>query len=156
VITGEFEALVSPLLGLPISYLWQGHGSAIFLEFGTLRPHFLKNGKLLNHPCGDWTLGIEWSWRIEGKRRIWCGSGSEKERQSRVFSRLLGAKVKSVSLYGRLREIELSLSNGLRIVSFSTVEGNPEWGLIQRNKNGEIRSTGAVAGHLQFANETHV
>ena len=135
--------------------LWRGYGSAIFLEFGSLRPHFTRKDRLLSNPSGDWTLAIEWSWRIDGKRRIWCGSWSEKERQSRVFSRLLNARVESATLMGRMPEIDLGLSHGLHVVSFMTAEGNPEWGLIRRDSDGTVTSVGA-AGRLQLVDETRV
>jgi hypothetical protein len=63
---------------------------------------------------------IEWSWRVEGKRRIWCGTFSDGERWPRAFSRLEGANVASVTLYGRLPEIDLGLSNGLHLLSMMT------------------------------------
>jgi len=35
-------------------------------------------------------------------------------------------------LFGRLPEIELSLSNGIRVLSFMTAEGSPDWTLFDR------------------------
>ena len=64
------------------------------------------------NPFGQWTLLIEWSWRIEGKRRIWCGSSSDEGRWTRAFPYLLGTRVASIAVYGRLPEIDLCLSNG--------------------------------------------
>jgi len=91
---------------------------------------------------------IEWSWRIEGKRRIWCGSWSDEERWKPIFNKyLLNAKVSSLFLFGRLPEIDLGISNGLHLVSFMTSEGDPEWGLTQRN-NAETFSLRAMAGRL--------
>ena len=127
----HFVAFSKSLIGLPVSHLWQGYGSAIFLEFGELRQRLRRDGTEGN-PQGEFTLTIEWSWRIEGKRRIWCGSWSERARWSKAFSRLEGAKVVSVSLYGRLPEIELTFSNGLHLLSMMTSEGDPEWGLTKR------------------------
>ncbi|MEO6803973.1 MAG: hypothetical protein ABI197_12100 [Granulicella sp.] len=131
-----------------MSHIWQGYGSAIFLEFGQLQPRQRRDGSPGN-PIGEWTLMMDWSWRIEGKRRIWCGSWSDGERWPRAFSRLQGATVKTVMLFGRLPEIDLELSNGLHLLSMSTVEGDPEWGLIKR-QDGDIISVGIVAGRLNF------
>jgi hypothetical protein len=36
---------------------------------------------------------IEWSWRIEGKRRIWCGRWGDGERWPRAFGGIERAKV---------------------------------------------------------------
>ena len=121
----------APLIGLPVSRIWQGYGSAIFLEFGTVQPRQRLDGSPGN-PRGEWTLMIEWSWRIEGKRQIWCGTFSDGERWPRAFSRLEGANVASVTLYGRLPEIDLGLSNGLHLLSMMTAEGDPAWKLSKQ------------------------
>ena len=83
---------------------------------------------------------IEWSWRIEGKRRIWCGTFSDVELWPRAFSRLKEAKVNSATLYGRLPEIDLGFSNGLHLLSMMTGEGDPAWKLT---KHGEGTQTSA-------------
>ena len=92
---------------------------------------------------------IEWSWRIEGKRRVWCGSWSDGARWPRAFARLEGAKVTSISLYGRLPEIDLKLSNGLHVMSMVTVEGDPDWALVKRD-DGCSTSVSVRAGRLRL------
>jgi hypothetical protein len=76
---------------------------------------------------GEATLAIEWSWRIEGARSILCGSWSDATLWPKTFAKLRGEKVVDVTLFGRLREIELILSSGVRVISFSTIEGHPRW-----------------------------
>jgi hypothetical protein len=49
-----------------------------------------------------------------------------------MFDKLKGSCVTAVRSFGTLPEIEVSLSNGLRVVSFMTSEGQPDWGLISR------------------------
>lgn len=78
---------------------------------------------------------IQWSWRIEGKRRIWCGSWSDEDRWARVFKKLLHTKAVAVSLFGRLPEIDPCLSKGLHVVSMMTAEGDPQWALLDRHAN---------------------
>lgn len=134
----DFASFALPLVGLPVSHIWRGYGSAIFLEFGELNPGRLRRDGSPGNPRGEWTLGIEWSWRIEGKRRIWCGSWSEVDRWPRAFARMQGKRVASVSLYGRLPEISLGLSNGLHLLSMMTAEGDPEWGLTRRSGGSSI------------------
>jgi hypothetical protein len=90
---------------------------------------------------------IEWSWRVEGKRRIWCGSWSDGERWPRVFARLLNGSVVSLQLEGRLPEIHVTLTNGLHLLSTMTAEGDPAWALIRR-EDGASRSVSVVAGRL--------
>ena len=58
-----FNLAVS-LVGQPISYVWQGYGSALFIGFGSLRPVAKRDGPSGN-PEGDVSLEVEWSWRIE-------------------------------------------------------------------------------------------
>jgi hypothetical protein len=144
----DFEEFTRPLLGLPASHIWQGYGSAIFVEFGSLAPsNRLRRDGSLGNPSGEFTLIIEWSWRIEGKRRIWCGSWSDAERWPRALKCLQDATVVAVSATGRIPEIDITLSNGLHIVSCMTAEGDPEWGLVRR-RGGEILSVGVSAGRL--------
>ncbi len=90
---------------------------------------------------------IEWSWRIEGKCRIWGGSWSDEERWERMFPRLKNARVAAVTLTGRLPEIGIALDNGLHVVSFMTAEGDPEWALLRRDGE-ETTSVGVAAGRL--------
>ena len=75
----NFDSFAAPFIGLPVSHVWQGYGSAIFLEFGRTQTGRRRDGSPGN-PRGEWSLMIQWSWRIEGKRRIWCGSSSDRTR----------------------------------------------------------------------------
>jgi hypothetical protein len=133
----EFRDASKALIGLPLNHVWRGYGSAIFLEFGELLPWRIRD-RTLREPVGEWTLGIEWSWRVEGKRRIWCGSWSKESLWPGVFSCLVHAQVASVSLAGRLPEIDLGLSNGLHVVSTMTADGDPQWALIRRTGNETV------------------
>ena len=142
----DFDLFTASLIGLPVSRIWQGYGTAIFLEFGKLHSTRKRDGQP-GSPRGQWSLMIEWSWRIEGKRRIWCGSWSDGERWPRAFARLQNGSVASVALVGRLYEIDLGLTNGLHLVSMMTAEGDPEWALIKR-ADGDSRSIGVRAGKL--------
>jgi hypothetical protein len=144
----EFENFSRAMVGLPVSRVWQGYGSAIFLEFGRLQSALKHDGQP-GSPRGEYTLMIEWSWRIEGKRRIWCGSWSDGARWPRVFSRLQGQTVTMVSLFGRLPEIEIRFSNGLHLLSMMTTDSDPGWALIER-KDGSSKSIDVVAGRLRF------
>jgi hypothetical protein len=128
----DFASFTAPLIGLPVTRVWQGYGSAIFLEFGQIQPRRRRDGSP-GDPRGEWTLMIEWSWRIEGKRLIWCGSWSDGARWPRAFRRIESASVASLSLSGTLPEIELCLSNGLRLLSMMTAEGNPAWALTSND-----------------------
>lgn len=143
-----FEAFALPLVGLPVSHVWQGHGSAIFLEFGTLTPstRTRRDGSLCN-PTGELGLMIEWSWRIEGKRSILCGSWAEKRCWPRALACLAKASVINVALFGRLPELDPALSNGAHVVSFMTAQGEPAWTLFDR-RGSECRWLQVQRGRL--------
>lgn len=129
-----FEALAAGLLGEPISYLWRGYGSAVFIEFGDLTPTTNRDGTQ-GHPEGQVSLGVEWSWRIEDNAKILAGSWSEEELWEPCFVRLRAARVESVKLFGRLPEVELATDQGVRFISFSTADGQPQWHLVDRRFN---------------------
>jgi hypothetical protein len=143
---GEFPRFTETLIDLPVSRVWQGYGSAIFIEFGRLNSTRKRDGQP-GSPRGEWSLMIQWSWRIEGKRRIWCGSWSDGERWPRAFERLQNGRVASIELLGRLPEIHIALTNGLHLLSAMTSEGDPAWALIKR-RDGASQSVGVVAGRL--------
>jgi hypothetical protein len=127
----EFSTFGRPLVGLPMSHLWRGHGSALFLEFGQLKQQIRQDGSAGN-PAGEMSLMIEWSWRIEDRRSILCGSWSDEKGWPGSFSRLADAAVVSAALFGRLPEIELAFSNDMRVLSFMTSDGDPRWTLFDR------------------------
>lgn len=128
----EEKIFIKVLLGKPVSYVWRGHGSALFLEFGHLTKRRKRRDGSLNNPCGEMTLMIEWGWRIERPKSILGGCWSSERRWPSMFSRLIGGKVVGVEIFGALPEILVSLSNGLRVASFMIAEGQPEWALITR------------------------
>lgn len=129
-----FEALAADLSGQPISFLWRGYGSAVFIEFGDLTPTARLDGSP-GHPQGQMTLGVEWSWRIEDPDSILCGSSSEEALWEPAFARLRDTRVQGLKLFGALPEVELSTDQGLRFVSFSATDGQPRWHVVDRRKN---------------------
>jgi len=132
-----FETLAASLVGLPISYLWRGYGSAVFVEFGELQPVANRDGSP-GHPEGEVSLGVEWSWRIEDQTEIRCGSWSEETLWEPAFDTLRNAKVARCELFGALSEIVITTANGVRFLSFSTTDGQPQWHMVDR-RNGHPR-----------------
>lgn len=125
--TPFFKAVV----GRTVSHLWRGHGSALFVEFGKLSPTVLKDGRD-GQPRGEVSLMIEWSWRVSSEISILVGSWSDEGEWPEVFQSLVGSTVEAVELFGELPEILVSLSDGNRIASFMTADGQPQWALISR------------------------
>jgi hypothetical protein len=143
----DFDKFTASLVGLPVSHVWQGYGSAIFLEFGDVSEGRRRRDGSRGNPKGEWTLMIEWS--IEGKRLIWCGSWSDKERWPRALAHLKGSTVSSLHLLGRLPEIAVGFSNGLHLLSMMTAEGDPQWSLGKKTLEENIWLS-VRAGRLQL------
>ena len=125
----DAENHVNPLEGKRISHVWRGHGSAIFIEIGALTPN--KNGK---HPNGEFTIGIEWSWRLENNNSIILGSWSDDDIINNVKSILKDQVIKKISFFSRLKEINIETKDGYWLLSFATAEGDPEWSIRNKNK----------------------
>jgi hypothetical protein len=144
----SFETFISGLQGLRVNNLWRGFGSAVFLELGRLSERTKRNGSP-GQPVGEVTIGIEWSWRIEGENSIICGSWSDEELWEPTFDRLRNTNVSQIKLFGTLPEVAIFTSSSLCFVSFSTTEGQPAWSFVDRRadnvcsysvKDGKIQS----------------
>ncbi|KAB1068489.1 hypothetical protein [Methylobacterium planeticum] len=117
--------------GMPVSRVWRGYGSALFIELGTLTQRTRRDGSSGN-PTGEIGLMIEWSWRIEDARSIACGSWTDEGLWQSSFDRLVGGEVIDLTTFGRLPEVMLHLSGDLHVASFMTAEGDAEWSLFDR------------------------
>lgn len=136
------------LVGLPLSHLWRGAGSAIFLEFGLLAPpRTLRDGRVGN-PRGEFGLMIEWSWRIESRTSILCGSWSDEHLWEPTFELLRNKLVTDVSIAGRLPEIVVALTGDRFVSSFMTAEGDPSWALFDR-RGDHVRTLRVREGNLR-------
>lgn len=113
------------MIGLPISYVWRGHGSALFLEFGKLKK---LRGK--NHPQGEFSLMLDCDWRVEKPRSIWFGSFCSYQRIENQIKHLIGESVKNIEFIGKLPELVISLTPNLRVASFNSYKGQPDWTLF--------------------------
>lgn len=122
--TDEFRELTRCLVGLTVSKVWRGFGSAVFFEFGKLSRHGTTQAK------GEATAMLEWSWRVEKARSVMFGSLSGERKIARGLQALSGRKALDVLVEGRLPEIVIRLSGGLWVHSFTTAEGHPEWTLF--------------------------
>ncbi|MGJ4907313.1 hypothetical protein [Bradyrhizobium sp. HKCCYLS2033] len=136
-----------PLIGLPLSHVWRGAGSAIFLEFGHLTGRTRRDGTLGN-PEGEFGLMIEWSWRIEDNSSILCGSWSEESLWAATFDHIRNKTVVEFSVVGRLPEIAVGLSDELYVTSFMTAEGDPAWVLFDRRED-VVRTLGVRQGRVE-------
>jgi hypothetical protein len=132
-----FASFAATLMGLPISHVWRGYGSAIFIEFGELSSRSRRDGSP-GHPEGEVSLGVEWSWRIEDQTAVRCGSWSEEELWEPALDTLRNARIAGCELFGTLAEVAITTHNGVRFLSFSTTDGQPQWHLVDR-RDGPAR-----------------
>lgn len=126
----DFEKLTRPMLGLPVSRVWQGYGSAIFLEIGNLtleKKRSRKDGKTRSSYKGDYGVMIEWSWRVERSRSIYFGSWSTDQVIENRLAKLKNRTIEGVEATGRLPELMIRLSGGLWVHSFAIAESQPRW-----------------------------
>lgn len=130
---GAFNLFAASLIGVPISHVWRGYGSAIFIECGKLKPVYNRDGSI-GHPEGEVSLGVEWSWRIEGSTAIICGSWSDDVLWEPSLDKLRGSNIAKCELFGSLPEIALTTDGNLRFLSFSTTDGQPQWHFIDRRE----------------------
>ncbi|MGH6613742.1 hypothetical protein [Sphingomonas sp.] len=127
----QFEILAAGLIGEPISHMWRGHGSAVFIEIGELSP-WTKNDGSPGDPEGRVLLGVEWSWRIQDEKSIRCGSWSDETLWEPGFDQLRGISIRDCTLFGALPEIQLTTQTGVSFMSFSTTDGQPQWRIVDR------------------------
>lgn len=146
--TAAFENCTKELVGLPINYVWRGYGSAIFLEIGKLTPHSKRDGSP-GSPIGEFSLGVEWSWRVEDRNAIRCGSWSDEDLWEPALDTLRNARIARCELFGALPEIAITTDGNIRFLSFSTTEGQPQWHLVDR-RNGSARWFTVREGRLHL------
>ncbi|MCP4551034.1 MAG: hypothetical protein GY834_03095 [Bacteroidetes bacterium] len=125
-----FNELTESIIGLPVNYVWRGDGAAIFVEFGNLSKEENRN-----HPQGEYSLMLDCDWRIEKPRSILVGSGFSQRRIDSQIKNLISCKVTKIELTGYVPELIVSLSPKFRIVSFSSYESQPAWGLFLPDKS---------------------
>lgn len=148
--TDPLDGFRKDLCDLPVSHVWRGHGSALFVKFGKLTPHLCREGTP-GKPDGEFGLMIEWSWRIEGASEILCGSVSEEELWKPAFQTLIGRTVEGLTTFGRLPEIAVALSGDMHLSSFMTSDGQPEWALFDR-RSADVRTIHSRNGRVREEN----
>ena len=119
---------------MPLSLLWRGYGSAIFLEFGRLKPAGQRRDGSARNPTGEFSIGIEWSWRIENVSSIVCGSWSDEDKWESAFHLVRNQKLQRITMYARLPELDLQFANGHHVLSFNTTDEQPVWFIIDRRQ----------------------
>ena len=139
------------LIGLPITHVWRGHYSAIFLEFGELIPStFIRRDGSVGHSEGQFGLMIDADWRIENARSILCGSRSDCQLIDIKLASLQGLAVKGVNILGRLPEMTLMLTQDTYVVTFKSDEEGSQWALADRRNCPPTRWLSSQDGGLEI------
>ncbi len=123
------DGFAEHLIGAPVTHYWRGKGSALFIEFGVLNMEGRRNNLR-----GRMSLQLLCDWRVEGRRTILCGSSNDAAVSARSLRLLKSGVVRSVSLVGYMKELEIFLSNDLRLQSFSCSRGDPQWCLLDNRE----------------------
>ncbi|MCY1666179.1 hypothetical protein [Rhizobium sp. SL86] len=131
-----FESYQAGLHKRRVAAVWRGHGSTVFLEIGELFPSHRNDGSD-GKPYGEYTIMIEWSWRIETEQAILAGSWSDEAKWESAFNSLVGLRVEDVKIVGRLPELLIELEGGRYVSSFMTCDGQPAWTLFKRSEDGK-------------------
>jgi hypothetical protein len=125
------------LSGMLVSCAWRGYGSAIFFEFGTLRPALnraglpgvRKDGTPL-HPTGEMGAMIGGGWRIEIAGSVVADDQSNAHQIELALNRMEGLRVSSMRTIGRPPEIEVEMSNGWRVTTYADEILASDWTLF--------------------------
>jgi len=116
------------IIGMEVTNSWKGYGSVIFIELGTL--HDAKNGNKLNNASGEYTIMVEWDWRIELERKILFGSSSEDKAIEAGLNQIIGHKISAVNITNHIPELEVTFSNNSMLRTFMTNEDDPQWAIM--------------------------
>ncbi|PZM14407.1 hypothetical protein [Rhizobium tubonense] len=152
-LASAFESYRQAIKSRHLSLVWHGYGSAIFLEIGELSTQQRRDGSDGN-PKGEYTVMIEWSWRIESEAAILAGSWTDEQNWDEIFEPLVGRRIEDVVLFARLPELSITLEKGRYFTSFMTAEGQPAWTIFRNSRDdGKVSSISVVAGHVVEAFE---
>jgi hypothetical protein len=135
-----FETLTRSLIGLQVALARQAYGSVLMLELGRLT----QGSGARRYLRGDASVVFEWSWRFETDSGVAFGSSSSAPFVYAQLNELRGQRVTGVRLEGRLPELILELSGGLRARSLACVEGDPGWWLWLPDRSSLHWENGAI------------
>ena len=122
----DANLLIRPLVHMPISLPWKGHGSAIFLELGNLAA--LERPRQ-RHKNGDATIYIGWDWRVEAGSRVLYGSSNSKPEIENGIDALVGITIERLTIQGPVPELLIEFSNGARLMSAAMCTNTSEWNI---------------------------
>lgn len=142
--TNSFAAWAALLRGMTVSHVWNGHGTALFIEFGKLTERRRRNGTPAP-PQGTFTVMLDDGWRIAGRAGLLCGSHTHGWSR---FKRLHGCRVTEAVMSGRLA-IAIAFTRGLHLQGRAAGPGFPGWTLFD-NRHTPNTWLSAERGRLHY------
>ena len=135
----DFNAFIQPIINLPISHAWRGHGSTIFLELGQLQVGRTRKDGSTGNARGEFTIHIAPNWRLEGRRSILCGSDDTHRAIEKALQSVIATPIKGLSTFGRLRELEIDLGDRV-VTTFSAWKGQTTWDITRWSPAASMHS----------------
>jgi hypothetical protein len=118
----RFEEIVDPLVGLPISAVWLGDDTALYLELGPVTDTY-PSGR----PKAEYTayLGFRWALESDAGQEL---SSTQDGGTALIGVTLTGHRITALAVSPAC-ELVLDLSSHHRLCSMASEPGEPEWAL---------------------------
>ena len=110
------------LAAMPVSAAWMGYGTTIFLELGNLSLEDRRRS-----PKGEVTIYVSWDWRVEKGNRVLFGSSNSSPEMAGGIATLVGLNIDCATIEGRVPELAIVFSNGVRLQSAAMCTDTSEW-----------------------------
>jgi hypothetical protein len=118
----QANSTLAHLADMPVSAVWKGYGTTIFLELGNLSSKDHRRG------CqGEVTIYISWDWRVEKGNRVMFGSSNSNPEIADGITTLVGLTVNSATIQGIVPELLIEFSNEARLQSAAMCTNTSEW-----------------------------
>ncbi|NNJ24354.1 hypothetical protein [Alienimonas chondri] len=119
----RFAELTSFAIGLPITRVWLGDYTALYIEIGPLTKAYCQSGR----PKAEHTAYLGFQWVLEsGAGREF--SSTDPDAASRIVTAISGERIRCVTASPSL-ELILSLHSGRLLRSVASEPDEPEWSL---------------------------
>jgi hypothetical protein len=118
----EANCILAQLTDMPVSAVWKGYGTTIFLELGNLSLEDQRRG-----PKGEVTIYVSWDWRVEKGNRVVFGSSNSSPKMADGIATLVGLTLNGAKIQGRVPELLIEFSNEARLQSAAMCTNTSEW-----------------------------
>ena len=144
----EFYELVQPLLGMPVSRVWKGFSTALFLELGELHPWDIGKGRKSKR--GEAHISIEWNWRVESRTKVLIGSDQSHWAINKYIRLLKGLEIVTIALDDEVKnDLIVQFSEEIQLQTSRLTSGDGEWliwlkdgTLLEYERHGLVRGDG--------------